>query len=972
MRRRAVVGVILAVVGGALWWLREEKDAAPVATAEVVAAPVQAMVSAGQEEAAGLQLDPRLAARASIAGFVKDAKGAPIAGAQVCALLTSERLPTDERRRPPCVTSERDGHYRIAGLFGARHEVVGSAPGFVPTLYAQGEGASRREWVELRPGMELLGADIVLEDGGVEIRGVVKDLSGGPIEGAQLLGNRQPVVFTGPEGEFSMWVKPGQIGVRAMADGYADGRDNGVAPGHFFEVFMTPEAVLVGKVVRAGSGEPVEGAQVSSGGGSWTSTMTDAQGMFRLDRLPPGPYKPSAASDETFGLAEELVMLGLGETSEPLVITAHPAFFVEGRVVIEGGGSCDAGSVILRDGASGRAVRGATEADGVIHLRAVRPGEYGIEVRCQGHVPEDTYEKVKVVDRSVSGVEWKVRRAQALRGVAVDVRGRPVAKLTVSAGSKPDPSRPQAQRIWASAQTDASGRFEVTGLLPGKYDVEASSWDPPRTTPKAMEVTLPKGQDVEGVRIELPAVGEVRGSVRDAKGQPVRGASVALVGGSTRFGATVADDGTFRIEHVGVGEYRAEAQKGWEKLRAPGTSDDDVQGEKIEVRADAVTTVQLVVASATGKITGVVRDEHGAPVADAFVGAARESDRAGAAKGSASLETRWTFGKQPNMTDAEGRFTLTDLSDGKHTVRAHRRSGGEAIVEQVAVGSEVTLTLAPAARLAGTVALPGGGTPEEFTVVIAEATSQYRRTDNFYRTNGAWSFPEVPAGEYKVQVNAGAGTAEATVKVAAGEELSGVRIELAPKVTVRGTVVDLEGKPVPGLTVTVSGSGASASAQDGKHNVTDESGRFEFRNAPAGLAQINVSPQNGNAEFGWSSMPAMLSGEASTVELPPIRVARKRTPSGEQAGDLGFTTHEPASGADPMKRRWVVAHVRPKGPAALAGVVVGDEIVSVDGQDVQGPNSYLFHALTYAPVKTTLTLGLARGASVQLTLDARP
>ncbi|MCY1011261.1 carboxypeptidase regulatory-like domain-containing protein [Nannocystis pusilla] len=102
---------------------------------------------------------------------------------------------------------------------------------------------------------------------------------------------------------------------------------------------MTPEAVLVGKVVRAGSGEPLAGMQVSSGGSSYTTTMTDAQGMFRLDRLQPGGYKPSAVSDETYGQAEELVMLGLGETSEPLVIAAHPAFFVEGRVVIEGGGA---------------------------------------------------------------------------------------------------------------------------------------------------------------------------------------------------------------------------------------------------------------------------------------------------------------------------------------------------------------------------------------------------------------------------------------------------------------------------------------------------------------------------------------------------------------------------------------------------------------------------------------------------------
>ncbi|MDC0718525.1 carboxypeptidase regulatory-like domain-containing protein [Nannocystis bainbridge] len=961
--------MVLGAIGLLLWWLGEGSELPAPTTGGRAEAPVQAGLSSGQGEPSLPAFDPRLGARASVAGFVRDVKGSPVAGARVCATTDSQRLTAEERFQLTCATSERDGHYRIEGLFGLRHEVVATAPGFIPTLHAHGEGASRREWVELRPGLELLGVDIALEEGGVEVRGVVRDLSGGPIEGARVAGHRQSSTFTGPEGEFSMWVRPGGLGLAGSAEGYVTNNDRGVAPGHFFEIFLTPEAVLVGKVVRAGSGEPLADVRVAAGE-SWT--LTDAQGQFRLDRLSPGAYKPSAESDELYGLAEEQVMLGLGETSEPVVITAHPAFFVEGKVAIEGGSSCDVGWVELRDGAGARQVRGVIEADGVVRLRGMRPGEYKVEVRCEGHVSEDMYEKVKVDGRSVSGIAWKVTRGQAIRGTVVDAGGRPVAKLMVGANPRPDPSRPHAQqsRSW-NARTDTSGRFEVTGLLPGPYGVQVSAWDPPRATPKPMEVTLPKGQDLEGLRIELPTVGEVRGSVRDAKGQPVRGASVGL-SGAQGIGGVVADDGTFRIENVGVGEYRIQAEKNWERLRAPGTSDDDLQGEKIEVRADAVTTVNLVVATVSGQISGVVRDEHGAVVSDAFVEAARESDSASAAEGNGSRDTRWTLGKRPNLTDAEGRFTLTDLNEGKHTLRAHRRGGGEAIVEHVALGSEVTLTLAPASRLAGTVVLAGGGAPEEFVVRLSDETTGFRRSDQFYRTNGAWSFTEVPGGELKVMVSAGAGAAEMRVKVAAGEETSGVRIELMPKVTVRGTVVDLEGKPAPGLTVTVTGSGTGVSAQDGKANVTDAEGRFEFHNAPTGQVLVSVSPMVQDSEFGGSSIPVTLSAAATTVELAPIRLARRRVAPRETGGDLGFAIREPAPGDEPAKRRLVVAHVRPGGPGASAGVVAGDEIVNVDGQDVRGPNSYLFWALTRAPEKTTLTLGLARGASVQLTVGGKP
>lgn len=885
-----------------------------------------------------------------------------------------------EFRKVSCALSGRDGAYRIEGLLGVRHVVTAGAPGFIPRPYFTGEGASRREGIDLKAGQELRGVDFTLQGGGVEIHGVVKDLSGGAVEGAQVSGANN-YALTGADGLFSMWVKPGSAWVSAQADGYATGHDSGVAPGHHYEVFLTPEAVLIGKVVRAADGTPVEGAEVTaaSGGWNWSEAMalSDADGNFRLDGLEPGVYKARAESDELMGRAKEQTILGLGETSAPVLVEAHPSLFVEGKIVTDAGKACDDGSLYLKDHANSRDAWTQVEADGVVRARGLLPGEFQVNIHCKGQIPAERYDRVILADKSLSGLRWEVAGGRAIRGLVVDAGGKAVEGVSVSANAKPDPSKPRAQQTNAwSGRTDGDGRFELGGLLAGEYEVTVSAWNPPRATPdKPIPVRVTADRDVEDMKIVLPASGELKGTVRDAQGRPVgKDVEVALRDGKRWNNIGVADDGSFRFESLAPGEYRVTANRKWEPMRAPGTTDDDLQGEKVTIREGQVETVQLVVAGAAEKIVGVVRDEDGGPVADAFIEATLESDSATVASGNAARDGRWgSFWGTPNLSDPDGRFTLTDLTPGKHTLRAHRKGGGEAILEHVESGSDVVLTIAATGRMSGTVALRGGGVPEDFSINIEDEKTGFRRFDQFFRTNGAWSLAELPAGHFKVRVAAGAGAAEVEATMTAGQDTTGLRIELTPKVTVRGTVVDLEGKPAPGLHVGIDGGGAWGDGDEKKLNITDDAGRFEVTRAPTGKVTVFVYPSNwGSGDYESMGMPAVIAAGESTVELPPIRIGKKRVKEGDVTGDLGFGVKQPEPGADPMLARIVVATVRPGGPAAAAGLVPGDEVVSVDGQACTGPNAYLFHQLTRVVPDTVVDLGLARGASVKLTVGAPP
>jgi len=974
--------LVLALVGVAVWlWTRGGDEAVVVAGAGPEAGP--GVVGTGPRDRQA-EIDARLAGRGSaVSGTIRDPQGQPVAGAKVCVIASGPRLARADRL-PVCSESGRDGHYRVDGLLAIRHRVSAMAPRFVPAFHTSGVGVGRRDTIDLRPGQETPDIDIRLEAGGVEIHGVVQDVSGGPIEGARVsaggvgAGTGISIASSGPDGGFSLWVRPGRMTVWSDTDGYAQGYTDGAAPGHHFELFLTPEAVVIGRVVRVGDGSPVADAEVwvergdSSSviiGGGGGAAITDAAGNFRVEGLMPGAYKPRAVADDALGVGAEQVVLGLGETSAPIVIQAHPALFAEGRIVVVGGDYCDDGSVHLRDATQNSEGFGAPEPDGQLRVRGLLAGSYEVTVRCPGHLLAESYPPVVIGAANVAGLRWEVERGQAIRGVVVDARGKPARGLEVGAFSKPDPSQPRTRQSTASQSSDELGRFELAGLRAGPHQVTVNSWRLPRAVPaEPIDVVVPDGQDVDDLRIELPATGEVRGSVRDAKGQPVSQVQLQIL--TTRGNQTMitADDGSFGFPEVPAGEHRLIASRAGNLLRPPGAGEDDPHWRMISVEAGSLETVNLVVEGPAGRIAGVVRDEGGALVADAFVEASREPESAAAAAGEGARAH-----DRPRVTDVDGRFTIDGLLAGKYAVRAQRRGGGEALVEHVALGQDVALTIAATGRMAGTVGLDGGGVPAQFSVRLADKATGFSRYDNFFRTGGAWSFAELPEGSYELLINSPEGTHKLSVPLAAGEVLAGVTVELAGLVKVRGTVVDLEGVPVAGVEVRVSADGSvrfGLSDGDRRH-ITDEAGRYEIDRAPVGVVSLVTQPLSGD-DYGTAWSTITIAGGQTEVTLAPIRVVKRRVAAGVAAGDLGFTFKRAGPTEDPLARRLVVAVVRAGGPAAAAGVKVGDEVVTIDGHAVTGENVYLHSSLLTIPAGAVVRLGLAGGVTVAVTAGKAP
>jgi hypothetical protein len=983
--RAALLTLVAVLLGGLGWWLwprdaSEEPDASsPSADASPLAPRRRADAGDAPEDPLAL----RHAAKASITGTVRSRERGPLADAQVCAWAVEDQLRGLAAATPTCVRSDREGRYRIEGLWPVRTQISASAAEHRPQQWQTEADRVRLSFVSLAAGRTREGIDFELEGGGVQLSGVVRDLGGGEIEGALVAtqelwsdyaGTGRAFALSDAEGRFALWVAPGEVELIARAEGYALATTRPHAPTAMAEIFMTPESVLVGQVVDAASGEPLPDVLVAIGRGV-ADTRSDAEGHFRFGKLGPGVYKPIVRDDELFGVVDVKVHLGLAQTSEPIVIRAHRMAAVRGMVVIaEGERPCPRGNVALRQLVD-RSVRYSApiEDGGQVTLRGVEPGTYEVSLGCTNFLAREEYPQLVVGHESLDGLVWAVDEGQAIRGRVVDASGAGVGKASVSARPIVEGEQARAHTSSSSAETKGDdGSFELRGLLPGRYELSVSSDEPAPELPLVVE--LPSGRDLSDVRIELLASGRIVGRVVDESGVPQPGVDVSAKplgkwgGGSTRSD----DEGHFVLEHLRRGEVRVRAGMGWDDMRAPGTSDDDVQGELVKVEAGKQVEVELVIESRNGVIRGRVLDEQGAPVDDAFISAERMSDSATASASISRSMVRWgAFGREtPILSEVDGSFTIERLSAGRYVVRAHRRGGGEALLEGVELGSSVELTIAATGSLGGRLVVPGGEPPERFSIRVEDTKQGISEGDLFFRSQGQWQLDELPPGSYRVTASGQAGTASIDVELAAGERRDDLELELEPLVTLRGRLVDIDTRePVPGMIVAVGRGITMGRGNAGDNEISDAEGRFEVEQAATGKVTISIRPRNvsSSTRYGWTSFARELASEPSVQDLGDVELVASRVTPDQAAGTLGFELAQNELGTAPEQMRMRVGLIRPGGPAAATALAVGDEIEQVDGKSVSGVDSMRFYTLTQVPPGTTIVLTIAGGKQVSIT-----
>ena len=478
------------------------------------------------------------------------------------------------------------------------------------------------------------------------------------------------------------------------------------------------------------------------------------------------------------------------------------------------------------------------------------------------------------------------RGGYRIAGVVVDaVTGAPVPQAQVSIVV-----RSEEMSVVASDQ----GRFALEGIEAGKYAISAAAPGYVREAynqhgPYSTAITTGDGQDSEHLVFRLHPQALIYGRVTDERGEAVRGAQVQLFalersrGIRAKFvrAQTQTNDlGEYRFPHLLPGNYYlviqarpwyAETQVFVRRQFDRQTVQDDGSSEAIVATGDGRSfSISEPIADVDSLLDVVypitfypgVTDERSSTELVLGAGEKQEANitlQALPADGGSSTSINVgasqkvfgtpSFGFGINSGQiAPGEYEIAGLPPGDITVVVTTNKGNESRSQTIDVDSRAGRTLDASglqatAKVSGRVFDPEGG-PETnggFVSLISSATpTQPVAATAQLEKDGTFSFPEVQAGGYRIDVNLRSG-GYYVQKVSAKEaKASGREITIAGgndmEVTVtmgRGLgqvsgVVQFDGKPVAGVMVLLVPESGQEMEEDSRMDQSDSDGTFNL------------------------------------------------------------------------------------------------------------------------------------------------
>jgi RNA polymerase sigma-70 factor (ECF subfamily) len=485
----------------------------------------------------------------------------------------------------------------------------------------------------------------------------------------------------------------------------------------------------------------------------------------------------------------------------------------------------------------------------------------------------------------------------AVRGIVVDRSGSPVSgsRVAIEVPGLPQDFLMMAGEQVGGAFSSAEGRFELRVGLPGqgKAWVDVVATHPAHGSGRAR-------LSLEGdLRIELKPGVRVTATVRDASGAPVKQARVSL----ERTADLPPEVTLFKGLLAGLGSPAGfTGEDGRVALRnvEPGTYDVVASAAGFAVRRQA--DIEIVEGGAAidlalepGRdLSGRVVDKLLAPVSGvevvafdaASLAAALAATDAEEEKQVAEITDATSRGSASTTTDAQGRFTLSDLAPGKYRVIVRGEGILPARVEAAEPGRQLPdIRVERWATLALQVREAGSGAPVvSFQVTITPQSMEShteRWSEEVSSLEGKHERGRIPAGPVGIEVQAPGHASWLGLAQVDGGARREIQVMLFPARRVEGVVrLAATREPLAGVQVLLRTG--PAAAEDGSAEsevldgrwfstgfaITDAAGRFAIPNAREGELRLGIHHDEYYDPAATTRPPVAIG--ASDLELPPV------------------------------------------------------------------------------------------------------
>jgi protocatechuate 3,4-dioxygenase beta subunit len=579
-----------------------------------------------------------------VAGRVLGPDGKPLADTLVTASGSEGSLLTVVREGRMTQRTDADGRFDFDGLLAGNKYA----------LRAVKEGLSSRDEgpFPIEAGTDRGDLELKLDAGAsLAVRLVtaqdlpVKDLEarmqpqgGGKRRGLGMSANdidRDKIV---PQGDGKFLIKAldaGTFDVTLQPPDYADVAREGVKlrSGETTDLgtLRVKESKSIAGRITDQSGQPVPGAVIS--GLSIDSEMrlsrearSGADGRYRLAGLGDQPIRNLSVSAPGYANASRE---GATPGDTAVDFTLEKTGSVAGKVQLRGGAAPAAFRVQAFAEAKEKQERPGfrmmisnrpddeqifTDPSGNFRLDGVEPGMVTITAKADGKAPSRKSGLKVVSDQVTEAGTIILDDGRALRGRVVAAKDdAPVPGATVSV------SVPQGMMMTSGRDSTAAmaisgldGRFEILGLEPKAYTVDATQPDYSTNTGR---VEIGAEADTDDFVIKLSRGGTITGAVRDAQRQPQANVQVLMtkipMGGGPQTAST-GPDGRYTFEKIAPGEYMV--------IRAPtgGGPLMLVGGMKQVTVREGETTIHDLDEAAKINLSGRVL-KGGQPVANAML-----------------------------------------------------------------------------------------------------------------------------------------------------------------------------------------------------------------------------------------------------------------------------------------------------------------------------------------------------------------